>query len=143
MEGHQIMITLDSKNVAQKSPCFFLLSTPLPYPRVRHQRLGQNMEPPLSGNHLLSFSPFLHQPPLPSQLRLVDLSGRGACQIRLCLCLLSRPTLYSTPIPHGACGGPGDPPSSWTSHGSPTTSLLHLHPVHHLFLVICMATLCA
>ena len=89
----------------------------------------------------ISFSPFLHQPPLPSQLRLVDLSGRGACQIRLCLSLLSHPTLSSTPIPHGALKGPGDPPSSWTSHGSPTTSPLCLHPINHHFLVICMATL--
>lgn len=51
------------------------------------------------------------------------------------------PHLILHAYPHGASGGPGDPPSSWTSHGSPTTSPLCLHPVNHFFLVICMATL--
>lgn len=41
--------------------------------------------------------------------------------------------------PKQSPGVPGDLPSAWTSHGSPTTSLLH--PTNHFFLVICMATL--
>lgn len=103
--------------------------------------MGQNTEPPQMETICVAFSPFLHQAPVPSQLRLVSFSGRGACHTPLCLSLLSHPTSSSTPTPSGALGGPGDPPSSWKSHGSTTTSLLCLHPVNHLFLVICMATL--
>lgn len=77
--------------------------------------------------------------PLPSQPRLVGLSGRGACQLH------SAPASSHTP-PHPPRLLPSEPQGAQGMHHPQVMAhqppLLFLPtPINHLFLVICMATL--
>lgn len=139
MEGQQILIALDSKNVAQKSPCFFLLSMPS-LPQCEASEAGaEHWNLPKWRAICISFYPFLHQPPLPVSFAWLIFLGGELVKFTSASASFHTPP-YPPPIPHGALRGPGSTfilDKSWvTNHLS-----LCAHPINHHFLVICMATL--